>query len=67
MTCLRGGGESLNGGANPIYFIDFLKNGMRLKKFWCVRGVRRSPPPFRSATAVDFASGTNWEFQLTTT
>ena len=44
---LGGGANPLDGGANPIYFILFLKNPMKLKKFWSVGGGARweRPPP----------------------
>ena len=42
---IGGGTNSLDGGADPIYFINFLKNPMKLKKFWSVGGRAGSAPP----------------------
>ena len=48
-----GGGANLfGGGRRPNILIHFLKNPMKLKKFWFVggRGARRERPPPKSAT-----------------
>ena len=50
-----GGANSLDRGADPIYFINFLKNPMKLKKFWSVEGgCAPGAPPLRSATEHHF-------------
>ena len=47
---VEGGANPLDGGTDPIYLIHFLKNSMKLKKFWFVGGVRQERSPLRSAT-----------------
>ena len=53
-TCRRRGRRPL-GGRRPNIFIHFLKNPMKLKKFWSVGGRRAPgahPPPPKSATGM---------------
>ena len=52
---VRGGGaNSLDGSTDPIYFIDFLKNPTKLKKFWSMGGGGRAPgESLRSVTETD--------------
>ena len=40
-----GGAISLDGGADPIYFRDFRKSPMKIKKFWSVGGCASGAPP----------------------
>ena len=42
---IGGGTSPSKGGANLIYFILFLKNLMKLKKFWCAGGHVLGKPP----------------------
>ena len=50
---IGGGANPLGGGADPVYLIYFVKNPMKLKKFWAVGGgAHRERPPLKSATAL---------------
>ena len=52
---IGGGTNSLGRHADPIYFIDFLKNPMKLKKFWSIGGHMLGFPPL---SATDLSQGT---------
>ena len=44
-------GSTLDGSTNPIHFIDFLKNPMKLKQFWFGGGGRAGSAPLKPTTA----------------
>ena len=52
-----GGANSLDEATDPIYFIDFLKNPMKSKKFWSVGPPSPPDPPlniYLGAARVEF-------------
>ena len=45
VLVVEGSANLLDGGADPIYLINFLRNPMKFKKFCSILGAHRERPP----------------------